>query len=351
MENVCLQRSWFEMVARHEELVNGQLRFLGLESGDLSRTPRALLIGRHRERDRLAFGGRSFTSLDNFYTLLYAPLLATATSSTDRPAASLGPLIAQLSSRTPSYDAIRLQALVPCTPAFATLAQGLSDNKFAVQTYRHFGNWYEPVAGVSYRDYLCARPAQLRNTIARKTRRLNRCGKLDFTVGLGATNSDSNWADYEIVYAASWKAPEPLPGLIRDFADLLAKAGALRLGVMRLDGTPIAAQLWFVWDGVATVYKLAHDRRFDTVSPGTVLTALMIERLLDTERARELDFGPGDEAYKRLWTSHVRERWGILAFNPRTVSGTLGIARHIWGRAAKQTVGRWPIFNSTNWIS
>lgn len=336
--NVCLTRDWFEMLARHEGPEKGDLRLLGLEAGDHSSTPDALLAGRHRTRDRLAFGGRSFTSLDNFYTLLYAPLTGPATGAGD-PAAALEPLIARLCNTAPAYDAIRLQALDRDAPAFDALQQSLRAHGFAVQTYRHFGNRFEPTIDVGFADYLGARPARLRHTIARKARRLERLGTLEFTIEHGPANLDATWADYERVYAAGWKAPELLPGLMRDFAGLLADAGALRLGLLRLDGAPIAAQLWIVWRGVASVYKLSHDRALDAHSPGTVLTARMIEHLLEAEGVHELDFGPGDNAYKQDWTSRERERWGMLAFNPRTVRGRLGIARHIWGRAVKRAVG------------
>ncbi len=90
---------------------------------------------------------------------------------------------------------------------------------------------------------------------------------------------------------------------------------------------------------MATVYKLAHDQRLNRHSPGTVLTALMIERLLDHDRAREINFGPGDDPYKRAWVSRMREMQGILAFNRTTLRGRLGIARHIWGRALKRAAG------------
>jgi len=50
----------------------------------------------------------------------------------------------------------------------------------------------------------------------------------------------------------------------------------------------------------------------------------------------KIDYLSGDDSYKRDWMSHRRELWGILALNPRTVRGVLGIARHVGGRSVKK---------------
>jgi CelD/BcsL family acetyltransferase involved in cellulose biosynthesis len=134
---------------------------------------------------------------------------------------------------------------------------------------------------------------------------------------------------YERVYAASWKRGEPYPEFIRCLAADLAASGALRLSLLYLDQRPIAAQIWVVQHHVATLYKLAHDRAFDALSPGTVLTMRLLERLLDDERITEFDLGIGDDRYKRLWASRRRERIGLLGFDPLTVKGGWGICRHV----------------------
>ena len=64
----------------------------------------------------------------------------------------------------------------------------------------------------------------------------------------------------------------------------------------------------------------------------------MIESLLDRDRAREINFGPGDDPYKRAWVTRMREMQGILAFNRATVRGRLGIGQHIWGRRLKRAM-------------
>ena len=66
------------------------------------------------------------------------------------------------------------------------------------------------------------------------------------------------WADYEAVYAASWKPEEGSPAFLRALAEQEGAAGTLRLGIARRGGRPVAAQLWTVESGVATIHKLAY---------------------------------------------------------------------------------------------
>jgi CelD/BcsL family acetyltransferase involved in cellulose biosynthesis len=64
----------------------------------------------------------------------------------------------------------------------------------------------------------------------------------------------------------------------------------------------------------------------------------MMEYVLDVDRVREVDYLTGDDKYKQDWMTHRRERWGILAMNPRTLRGALAIARHVGGRTVKRTL-------------
>lgn len=333
--SVCLTRDWFEMFTAHNMLPGERLRLLATQPEGSPDNVWAFLLGRHRDRDRLAYGGRTFTSLDDYYTLLYAPLL----DPVREPVAALDPLIARLCSEAPPYDVVRFQPLDPRDPTFDALRTCLRHHGFAVQTYRQFGVWYEPIEGIGFDLYLAERPLILRNTIERKRRSLERRGSVEFRLGTGGHALETAIADYERVYAASWKAPEPNAVFIRDLVRRLAAADALRLSFLLLDGALIAAQIWIRWGDTATLYKLAHDQCLDQHSPGTLLTAWTIERLLEEDHVREINFGPGDDPYKRLWASQSREMWGILAFNPATLRGRLGTVRHIWGRGLKQGMG------------
>ena len=80
----------------------------------------------------------------------------------------------------------------------------------------------------------------------------------------------------------------------------------LRLGIAEIDGQPVAAQFWTVEGGTAFIHKLAHDERFRKQSPGTLLTAAMFAHVIDVDRVDLVDFGTGDDPYKRDWMDAVR---------------------------------------------
>ena len=76
----------------------------------------------------------------------------------------------------------------------------------------------------------------------------------------------------------------------------------------------------------------AAIRQAQALSPGSVLTALMIRHLLDEEHVAALDFGRGDDGYKAAWTGQVRPRIGVLLCPLWHPAGIAALARHAAGR-------------------
>jgi CelD/BcsL family acetyltransferase involved in cellulose biosynthesis len=321
--DVCLGRAWFEALAATTLAPAERLVLAGIETDG---RPSACLVGRHRERDPAFFGARSFSALSNYYTLRYGPLVAG-----DDARAALAALIEGLRARRPRYAVVHLEPLAADAALSDDVARALPAAGLVTRRYLRSGNWHDDTKGLCFRDYLAGRPAALRNTFRRKERRLARAGPVRMEIIRDGTGLGEALDRYEQVYAASWKRAEPHPAFIRRLARSLATAGALRLALLYLDGRPVAAQLWIVWRNRAILYKLAHDRAFDALSPGTVLTMRMLERLLDDERVRELDLGAGDDPYKRLWATRRRQRFGLLAFDPLTWRGAVGALRHAAG--------------------
>jgi hypothetical protein len=211
---------------------------------------------------------------------------------------------------------------------------------FATQEFFSFGNWYLPVKGRSFQDYMSDRPSVLQNTVRRKSKKFEQTGRGRIDIITSHDNIDKATEDYARVYNASWKIPEAHPDFIAGLIRTCAENGWLRLGLVYMDDVPIASQLWIVHEGVASIYKLAYDERFAYLSVGTILTARLMQHALDVDRVREIDYLSGDDDYKKTWMSHRRERCGFLAFNLRTLKGTVSAARHIGGRILQRSYQR-----------
>lgn len=176
-----------------------------------------------------------------------------------------------------------------------------------------------PVAGRSYGEYLAARPGPVRTTLKRKANKVQ--------VSIETSFNPVSWAAYEAIYAQSWKGEEGSPVFLRRFAEEEGAAGRLRLGLARAAGEPVAAQLWTVEHGTAFIHKLAHTEASKPLSPGTTLTAALFEQVIDRDGVDLVDFGTGNDPYKRDWMEQVRPRYRIEAFRPRWPGTWPAIAR------------------------
>lgn len=188
------------------------------------------------------------------------------------------------------------------------------------------GNWRIDVSGQSFDDYWASRPGQLRSTYKRRAK----AAGLDVEI-CDRFDADA-WDAYETVYQGSWKPEEGSPTFLRALAEQEGAAGTLRLGIAQLDGEPVAAQLWLVENGEATIHKLAYAESAKHLSPGTILGHAMFRRAIDKDRVRVIDYGTGDEPYKADWMAERHQLWQLTARNPRTVSGLAGALR---AKAAK----------------
>lgn len=299
----------------------GETWWTTMLTAGLAPDERPRFLAAHRDgRPVLALAlkdGQTTASLANDYTCLWQPL-----------AAEFDPADAAALGRALRCRAlVRLDAIPAEWPGLAAFVAGMRDAGFAVCRFSHFANWHEELAGRDWRAYLAARPGALRSTLRRQGRR---AAFTHAVVTEPGPALDAAIADYETIYARSWKAPEPFqdfnPALMRNLAD----AGLLRLGLLRDGARPVAAQLWALRADRrhATVLKLAHDEHDRAASPGSLLTAAMLERLIEAEGIASFDFGRGDDGYKRLWAHEQRLRVGLLLADWRHPKGLAALLRH-----------------------
>jgi hypothetical protein len=274
--------------------------------------------------------GGEFSALTTPYSCSWQPLLA---GSSTQDVFDIGKVFAAHCRR---HATTRLEALEADAPWLAPLLGGVKAGGLFPLRFDHFGNWHEDVRGLDWNTYLAARPGALREAIRRRSKRLMDKMGAAFSICKHGDGLEPAIAAYEKIYDASWKDPEPFGLFNAAFMRDCAADGSLRLGSLSLDGKPLAAQFWVVRDRVAAVLKLAHDEESRALSPGTVLTALMIRHMLETEQVTSLDFGRGDDGYKKDWVGARRQRIGFLLANPCSLQGNMAILRHLAGMARRR---------------
>jgi hypothetical protein len=307
---------WYDVMARHGVPPETEIR---IYTDERLASPTALLV-----QTPAGAAGRSLASLANPHSLEHGVIRGPGANLE----AGLAAILSEILAERPQWDCLSLAELDPRDRSYAALVGALRRAGMLVECTFNSGNWYEETAGLSFADYLAARPSELRNTWRRKRRSLDRSKRLTKSFFRDTVEIDRAIIDYTTIYSASWKPAEFFPEFVPALIRLAAELEALRFGIYYVDRVPAAAQFWVVWHGRAVICKLAHDKRFDELSLGTLLTMEMVERVLTEDHPYEISLGRGDDPYKKLWLPKRRERWGIVAANPRTLPGLrLGVKR------------------------
>ena len=210
------------------------------------------------------------------------------------------------------------------------VATGFRSAGWIVFTSAATASWRLDAEGLTFADYWASRPSRLRNTAERRARAIDTEVHRRFDARA--------WADYEDIYRASWKPEEGAPAFLRDLAE--QEGDRLRLGIARHLGRPVAAQLWFVENGTATIHKLAYREDARHLSPGTVLSMAMFRAALDEDRVAWIDYGTGDEPYKAEWMAERHLLWRIEAYSPQTFTGLAGALRRLGSGLVRRSARR-----------
>jgi hypothetical protein len=246
-------------------------------------------------------GQGQLAALANWYNFSWRPIFKGAKSEVERLGLLRG--LADLAAK--HARRITLSPLPDEDQSATLLAAAFEASGWVVFREICDENHILQVKGRSFDAYWQGRPSRLKNTVKRKAK----AGLV--TIRIERDYNPESWADYERIYARSWKPHEGSPEFLRQLAEQESIAGSLRLGLAYVDGQPVAAQFWTVENGTALIHKLAHDERHLQASPGTLLSAALFQYVIDVDRVDLIDFGTGNDAYKAEWMEEVRHRYAL----------------------------------------
>lgn len=333
--------AWFAHLMKNVYEDTHQLRIFALEQ-DVSGEPLLLLPLRLYHDDYAAFGARALGSIshpENYATVA----LIFASGDADQEAL-LTHFLSHLRNGSGDSAGFRADVLRLCpfdlgSASGQMLGRALRRAGFWTQIYANSYNRYEDTEGLSYETYFSRRSANLRYSVRRRQRALEKSGRLELMLYRDLEGLDEAIADYTRVALGSWKSAMTM--ISRETIELIfrtAESGCMRLGILRFDGVPAAAQFWIITGGVAHCSRLAYHESFKQQAVGVVLTNFMINQVLDQDHVNRIDFGFGEEDYKGGWMKDARDYHGFMAFNTSTRYGLLYGMKNIFGRPAKHAV-------------
>jgi CelD/BcsL family acetyltransferase involved in cellulose biosynthesis len=177
------------------------------------------------------------------------------------------------------------------------------------------------IGGRSWEEFQQSVSAGHRADIRRRWRRLNEQGDVSVEVHDGRERLGALLAEGFAVEASGWKGKAGTAILSRPeterfytrIAEWTAKRGWLRLTFIRLDGRAIAFSFDLEYRNVHHNLKNGYDEALARLSPGKLITALLVERAC-TSGLERYEFNGAPEPYKLAWATGTTERQVVQAF-------------------------------------
>ena len=327
-----LTSDWFEILENTTLTEVDKFFYITVESGAeplafmALRSPAGQLGSSLQGQDT---GTDSIASLTNWYSCFYDLLLSPALVD---PGAVVRKLIDGVREKLGKGAVIEFNYLDQRAETTALLFRALRSAGLITLPYDHVFVRYEDVKDTDFDSYLKQRSTGIRREYPRKGRRLAKHFKLEQVVYSDDSQLDRVLDDFQHIYAKTWKKSERFPQFIPELLRHGLAERQLRVAILYLDGQPVATEFYTLFNGQATSYKGGYDPAYKKYSPAEVLRIFTFKHLMEVDGVSEIDFGYGDQPYKKKWLSQGRWLVGVLAFNPRSLAGWKLLAAHFFRR-------------------
>ncbi len=154
----------------------------------------------------------------------------------------------------------------------------------------------------TWEEYLEMLTAKQRHEVRRKLRRLSEAGDIDYCV-VDDSEAVSHSIDIFLKLFRSGREDKvsfmtaQMESFFKSMAETMAKVGLLRLGLLQLNGSPVAAIMYFDYKGKVYLYNSGYDPEYGSLSVGLLSKVLCIKDSIQ-RGSKGFDFMKGAEIYK-----------------------------------------------------
>lgn len=221
-------------------------------------------------------------------------------------------VLGTLAAEKDRWDVVDLRFLPEGSTTAQVFAERSRDLGIGIRWEPCSDSPFLPLDG-TWSDYLSRRGKRFRSGLARRLRRLESRGTARFDLGAGRTDPSGALRAAREVTVGSWKGRAGsallLHANVRSFLERLlprlASRDRLYLALLTVDGTPAAHELGFRFGSRLWSYDSAFRGEYGEGSPGTLLTAKLLEEAW-SEGLTGYEFLRGGEGYKLSWSAEIR---------------------------------------------
>lgn len=194
-----------------------------------------------------------------------------------------------------------LKHVRPDSTVMTGLAPLAENRGYGVETVRDSVS-FEMDLPSSFDAYVESLSTKQRHEVRRKLRRLNEEGNIEyrFISDGAALNTAMDTFFKMFVESRQDKADfmtERMRSYFRSLADAMSRIGLLKLGVLEVDGRPLAEIMCFDYNDCIYLYNSGYDPAYVSLSAGLLSKVLAIKESIEKGKKR-FDFLKGEEVYK-----------------------------------------------------
>ncbi len=198
-------------------------------------------------------------------------------------------------------EQLDLTGLRPDSKAFAALP-AIARSQGCLAVCDREESSVEMTLPATWQEYLAGLDAKQAHEVRRKLRKLETSGIAAYRVITASREIAGGIELFLKMFAESRQdkadfLTPPRLAFFRAMARSLSEIGVFRLGVLELDGTPIAAVACFDYHDRLYLYNSGYDPRFSYLSAGLLCKVYSIREAIERQK-RVYDFLKGNETYK-----------------------------------------------------
>lgn len=325
-KNLFKKLKWFDLLQKHIIQNNEDVIYYCVLNDNKDIEAVFPLIKTHIEgEDRY-----NLSSLANFYSMEYEPYFRKKERNCQK---AIQAFVEYLATSENHWETLSLFPIDPCKIQNIYLKEEFLKYFMITNSLCH-KNWIYHNNNEDFKKYATFSPSRIKD-IERKERQLLKKHTIKFKIWSDETDLDKVIKDYFEVYNNSWKDEERYKDFIPDLIKLCAKENMLRLGIIYVDDRATAAQFNIFHDKITLIYKLSYHEDYKHLSTGAILSYKMMQHAFDQDHTQEVDYGSGDDGYKKEWMNYCREKMTITAYNNNS-SGKYHYFKRSWKARIKQ---------------